>query len=405
MDTSTEKQTITLVSFLTRIFENRRLIARNVLIYTVVGLIIALILPFWYTSTAVMLPPEARGSSGLNIVSMVTDLPFDISGAFGIGNAMTNIYIGILNSRNVREAVIKKLNLIAIWEKVYMEDALRQLDAQTLIDITEEGLMVISTTAKTRDRAKAMCQAFLDELDRVNKETRLTNARYTREFIEKRYKEADRDLHTAAEAMRDFQKENGVFSIEDQVVAAIEAAADIRAQFATSEVEYEVLRKRLSPSHDNIKLIEHRLEALRNQLDRIEFGDKTSNGNVLIPFSEIPELGLQYIFLYRDVEVQKAIYQLLAKQYEQARIQETKDTPTVELLDVPSMPERKSKPKRAFIVLAASFLSFFVSGFTISLNGYMDRVRAKDSDGFNRFDAAYQALRHDIGRLVRFKRS
>ncbi len=395
---------VSFLGFVATVLNWWRLILRNFLIFTILGLIIALLLPHLYTSTATILPPENKSEAGLDMLSFITEMPLNLSGAFGFGSTMTDIYIGILQSRNVREQVIKRLDLMTIWEQDLMEDALRQLDGQAIIELTDEGFISISITAKTRARAQEMCNVFLEELDRVNQNARYTTARYTREFIEKRLKEADNDLHTAAENLRDFQKNYSVISLEEQSISSIRAAAEIRAQLTLSEVEYDVLRKQLSKSHEKIKLIEHRIEALQNQLNRIEFGNGKSESDLLLPFSKIPDLGLKYIFLYKDVEVQKAIYELLVKQYEQARIQESRDTPTVELLDRPDLPERKSKPKRALVVLAASFLSFFVSGFVIVINGYMEKMRINNPEEYHRFTKSYDEFRGDLKHFISFKK-
>lgn len=400
MTDSTEIKTVTFIGFLTTLFRNRRMIIRNFLIFSLLGLVLALVLPHYYTSTAVLMPPENQ-SGGLGLLSMVSDLPFDLSGAFGLGNTMSDVYIGILRSRNVRENIIKRFNLMELWEKDYMYDALQQLDGQVKIDITDEGLLTISVTTKSRQLSQKMCDAFVEELDRVNRTTRYTTAKHTREFIEKRLTQADEDLHKAAKAMRDFQVEHGVVSLEEQTVASIQAAADIQAKIALNEVEYDVLKKQLSKSHERVRLVENRLEALHDQLNRIEYGDGVSDKNLILPFSKIPDLGLQYVFLFKDLEVQKAIFELLTKQYEQAKIQEMRDTPTVEVLDKADWPDRKSKPKRSLIVLAAAFLSFFVSGFTIAVHGYMEQARQSDPTEYQQFRSAYEAFRADLKRFGR----
>ncbi|MFQ5605281.1 MAG: GumC family protein [bacterium] len=399
-----EIKEVSFLGFIATILNWRRLILRNFLIFTILGLIISLILPHWYTSTATIMPPESSSDASLNMLSLISDVPFNLSGAFGFGSTMADIYIGILQSRNVREQVIKRLDLMTIWEEDLMEDALRQLDGQTQIELTDEGFIAISITARTRQRSQKMCQVFVEELDRVNQSARYTTARYTREFIGKRMKEADQDLRLAAEKLRDFQKQYSVISLEEQSLSSIRAAAEIRAQIALNEVEYDVLTKQLSKSHEKIKLVKHRIAALQNQLNLIEYGNGKADSDLLLPFSKIPDLGLQYIFLYKDVEVQKAIYELLVKQYEQARIQESRDTPTVEILDPPDLPERKSKPKRALVVLAASLLSFFISGFTIVINGYIEKIRVQNPEEYDRFVSAYSAFRGDAKRFFFFKR-
>ncbi|RMD92688.1 MAG: hypothetical protein D6813_05515 [Calditrichaeota bacterium] len=400
-----EVKEVTLIGFLAAVLKWRRMIIRNFIIFSVIGLAIALLLPHWYTSTATLFPPENQTGTGLGLLSLVSEIPFNLGNAFGLTTTPSDLYMGILRSRNVRVQVIKKLDLLTVWEEDSMEDALRRLDGQIEIDRSEEGLITISATARTRERAQKMCEALIQELDRVNRNARYTTARHTREFIEKRLKESNRDLHKAAEALRDFQKKHGVISLEDQTKAAIEAAAQLRAQMALKEVEYDVLKKQLSPSHEKVKLVQANIEALQQQLDKIEHGLNLANDDMIIPFSKLPDVGLRYVFLLKDLEVQKAIYELLAKQYEQARIQEMRDTPTVEVLDAPALPERKSKPKRAYIVIAAWMLSFFVSGFVIVLNGYLDRVRQNNPEDYERFTNIYTQFRKDLRRFIPFRKS
>jgi capsule polysaccharide export protein KpsE/RkpR len=292
---------------------------------------------------------------------------------------------------------------MALWKIKLMEDALRRLDGLTDIDQTEEGLIVIATTERSAELAQKMAQAYVEELDRVNRNLRFSTARQTREFIEKRLKETEAGLHRTAENLRDFQKKYGVISLEEQTRASIKAAAEIRAQVAVKEVEYTVLRQQVDESHEHIKLLKTNIAALEQQLQRVENGANSSR-DVLLGFSNLPDLGMQYVFLLKDTEVQKAIYKLLAQQYEEARIRETRDTPTVQLLDAPALPERKSKPKRLYIVLAGVMLSFFVSGFEIILSSYLNRLKTAAPEDYNRLLEAYAALRDDAKRLIPWKR-
>jgi capsule polysaccharide export protein KpsE/RkpR len=295
----------------------------------------------------------------------------------------------------LREEVIKKLDLMSRWKINLMEDALRTLDGLTDIDQTEDGLIIISTTERSGELAQKMAQAYVEELDRVNRNLRFSTARQTREFIEKRLKETEAGLQRTAESLRDFQKKYGVISLEEQTRASIRAAAEIRAQVAVKEVEYEMLRRQFSESHEQIKLLKANIAALEQQLQRVEDGENSSK-DVLLAFSNIPDLGMQYVFLLKDTEVQKAVYKLLAQQYEEARIRETRDTPTVQVLDAPALPHRKSKPKRLYFVLAGVMLSFFVSGFEIILRSYLDRLKTTAPEDYNRVMEAYETLRADL---------
>jgi uncharacterized protein involved in exopolysaccharide biosynthesis len=391
-----ETREITLAHFFAILVKWRRRIFRNFVIFAAVSLVIALLLPKWYSSHASLLPPEMESSSGMGLFSLMADLPVNLKSIIGgTGASPSELYMGILRSRNLREEVIKKLDLMSRWKINVMEDALRTLDGLTDIDQTEDGLIIISTTERSGELAQKMAQAYVEELDRVNRNLRFSTARQTREFIEKRLKETEAGLQRTAESLRDFQKKYGVISLEEQTRASIRAAAEIRAQVAVKEVEYEMLRRQFSESHEQIKLLKANIAALEQQLQRVEDGENSSK-DVLLAFSNIPDLGMQYVFLLKDTEVQKAVYKLLAQQYEEARIRETRDTPTVQVLDAPALPHRKSKPKRLYFVLAGVMLSFFVSGFEIILRSYLDRLKTTAPEDYNRVMEAYETLRADL---------
>lgn len=398
-----ETQEISFPAFFATLVQWRKLILRNFIILAVVSLIIALLLPKWYTSRATLLPPETESGSSLSAFSVMADLPFNLKSLIGGGTSPSELYLGILRSRNLREAIIKKLELMKLWETEYMADALRTLDDVTELDQTEEGLIIIATTAQSQELAQKMAQAYIDELDRVNRNIRFSTAQQTRAFIEKRFQQAEQDMQRTVGALRDFQKEHGVISLEEQTKASIKAAAELRAQMVVKEVEYDVLRKQFSESHEQIRLLKSSLEALGQQLQRLEAGTNGTD-EVLIPFSDLPDLGMKYVFLLRDTDVQRAIYKLLAQQYEEARIREMRDTPTVQVLDAPALPERKSKPKRLYYVLAGMLLSFLVSGGVIFFNNYLDRLRATESENYTRLLGAYESLRTDLRWFLPTKR-
>ena len=399
-----ESQEISFASFFATLVKWRKLILRNFVILTAVSLIIALLLPKWYTSSATLLPPETESGSSLSAFSLMADLPFNLKGLIGGGTNPSELYLGILRSRNLREAIIKKLDLAKLWESEFMIDALRTLDDLTELDQTEEGLIVVATTAQTQELAQKLALAYIEELDRVNRNIRFSTAQQTRAFIEKRLTQAEQDMQRTVGALRDFQKKHGVVSLEEQTRASIRAAAELRAEMVVKEVEYNVLRQQFAESHEQIRLLKSNLEALRQQLQRVEGGANGGTDEVLIPFSNLPDLGMQYVFLLRDTEVQRAIYKLLAQQYEEARIREMRDTPTVQLLDAPALPERKSKPKRLYYVLAGMILSFLLSGFIIFFNNYLDRLRINEPENYQRLLGAYESLRADLRWLSSSKR-
>ena len=344
----------------------RKFIILNLLIFVIVAIVIAFLLPVQYTSRGSVLPPGGDDASSLGLLSLLTDLPVNIPSLPGISRP-GGIHLAILRSRTVNEAVINKLNLKGHFEIKLMTDALLRLGSITDFDITEENVLVIQATEKSPELAQQIVITFMEELDRINQKVKRTTAKNNREFLEKRLSETEDQLNQAADRMREFQTKNKVLSIEEQLRTAIEMAAEIRSQLALKEVELHLAEKRMEPSHPTILQIRSHLKELEKQLDKIEKGTGLDSSSFVIPFSKVPDLGMKFAFLTKDLEVYKAIYTLLYQQVEQARIQEKKDTPTLRVLDSPSLPDKKSKPQRRLIVMLAVLLSILVSFFLIFL--------------------------------------
>lgn len=322
---------------------------------------------------------------------MLTDLPINISALPGIITPADR-YLAMLRSRNVREAVIRKLDLQKYFHISIMSDALLQLDNITYFDKTEEDLIVIQATEKTPEMAQRIVQAFVEELDRVNRQTRVTSAHNTRIFLEKRIQEVEKQLKDSAERIRDFQLKYKAISIEEQTKASIEAAANLRAEIALNEVKLGLLERNRETTHPQVESLKFQLVELKNQLKKLETGAGLDDSEYVIPFQKIPDLSKEYVFLTKDLEVFKAIYTLLTQQYEQAKIQEKKDTPTLQILDSPNLPDKRSKPQRRLIVLLAFLLSVVVSLFIVFFVEYIRKLRSVEPDRYQKLVEAWDNL-------------
>ena len=373
----------------------RKFILITFLIFVAVAVVVALVLPVKYTSTATILPPEGQSGSDLGFLSMLTDLPVNLPSLPGMVTP-ADLYLAILRSRNVREAVIKRLDLMDYFHVSYMTDALQKLDNVTFFDKTEENIIVVQATERTPQFAQKIVQTFLEELDRVNRETRKTSAYHTREFLEKRLQEVEQQMRQAAQRIRDFQEKHKVINLEEQTKSAIEMAAQLQGQIALKEVQLHIAEKAMEPTHPEVRRLRYELEELRKQLDKIETGAGLSKDDYILPFSKVPDLGMQYVFLTKDLEVFKTVYKVLTQQYEQAKIQEKKDTPTLNILDQPSLPDRKSKPQRRLIVMVAALLSFVVSFLAVFFLEYLARLQRVDERKYNALVHSWAELRSDL---------
>jgi uncharacterized protein involved in exopolysaccharide biosynthesis len=381
--------------FLSIAIKWRKLIVLNLIVVLATAVIISLVLPKWYTSQISLLPPENQGMDSFSVMSMISsDLPSNFSKLTNFKTA-ADLYVAIIKSRNVREGVIRKMDLIQVYKAINIEEALEKLNDLTFVDRSEEQIISIKVTDRSAIRAAQIAQTYVEELDRVNRMSRVTTARQTREFIEKRLAETHEELIRTAENLRDFQKQHKAISVEEQTKAVIETAAQLRAQIALTEMRLNIIRQSFQETHSQVKMLKSELEEMNQQLEKVETGAQLDHNDYLLPFSAIPELGMQLAFLVKDLETQKAIYKLLVQQYEQSKIQEARDTPTIQVLDKAVPPLKKSRPKRALIVLISGLLSILMSGFFVFSSEYVEQIREQKTEDYYRLKKVKDTLWSD----------
>jgi len=300
------KEEIQFVESLMILIKWRRLIIINFFLFCIVTAIISLLLKPWYTSMTTLLPPEEEGLGAFSLLSLAENLPFNVPTLPGM-TGPSDLYIAILRSRNVKEGVIKKLDLMRVYKAPDLEETVRKLTNRTKLDKSEEGIIIIKATDHFRERAAAIANTYVDEVERVNKDIRISRAKSTREFIAVRVNETENLLLNAAETLKDFQEQYKAIALEQQTRVAIETAASLRAQIISQQIQYNLLRQNFDETHGEVRKTESHLIELRRELGKIENGGGVPTDEYLIPFSEIPDLSLKLAFLTKDYEVQKIL--------------------------------------------------------------------------------------------------
>jgi tyrosine-protein kinase Etk/Wzc len=395
-----EKEKIDLYTYLSLLIGYRRFIFLNFLGVCAVVTILSLFLPSWYAANTTILPPQREGL-GLGLASSLVGgiSEFGTSMSLPLMTSPSDVIAAILKSRAVALAVIEKEELMETYKTKTKEDALMELLSHTGVDVTPEGMISLSFEDKDRFKAAQVANRFVKELDRVNQETNISQAKNARIFIEKRLAQTKKDLTQAEESLRKFQEENKAVSLDDQMRASIEGAADLKAQMVAAEIELNVLRKTMSPSHPKIQGLKSRINVIKKQLDIWEFGNQKEESReekiLDVPFSQVPALSIKLARLVREVRIQSAVFELLTNQYEQYKIQETRDTPTIQILDKAIPPERRSKPRRAVLVGLAGILSLVTSIVSVFGLEYFKKSKEKNPEEFERIQALLGAWRKD----------
>ncbi len=371
-ETSIDSNEIDIFKIISVLWRNRITITKNVLLVTVTSVIISLVLPLTFKSTAVLMPPSSESNVG--IMGAISDLP--LGGLINQSNDETLKLIAILKSRTVMENVIQKFNLIDLYQVENIEEALELLKESTIFTVDEEGTMRISVEFSTgwlhpeneeieaKRLVAKIANYFVDQLDLINKNLNLEKASFHRKFVGERYQQNISELRDAEDSLKTFQEKYNMIALSEQTTVAIEAAANIKSRIIANEVKLGVMGSTLDSRHPDIEKVKKENYELQKKMDELEYGTKMDhvNQNNLFPvFSEVPQLGVKLLRLEREVRIQNTLFTFLTQQYEEAKIQEAKDTPTIQVLDWAVEPMEKEAPNRMIIVLGFFLFSLVLS--------------------------------------------
>lgn len=398
-----KEEKVDIYNYLLVLTRYRRFIFLNLFFVCVVVAIISLFLPNWYTAKTTILPPEKEAP----ILALSTSFLGGFSPSSGMSlpfmASPSDIFAAILKSRTVSESVIKKEDLMEVYRVDDISDALKELNSHTKIAVTDEGMVSLEFEDKDKNRAARVANLFVEELDRINQKTNTSRAKSTRIFIEERLAQTQKELILAEENLKKFKEKHKTIALDEQMRSAIQSAADLKAELTLNEIQLNVLKEAMSESHPQIQELKTRIKEIEKQLNFMEFGDsekKERQNKILdVPFSAIPSLSLELARLARGVKIQEVLFELLTQQYEQAKIQETKDTPTIQVLDRAVPPEKKTRPKRAFLVGIAGIASLFLSIVFVFALEYFKNSKAKNPEEFKKLEEIFLSLKKDIDDL------
>jgi uncharacterized protein involved in exopolysaccharide biosynthesis len=387
--------------FINAAFRWRRLLIINTFIAAVLTLTVMLFMPNWYTSSTSILPPEKDGGT----FGFASGLLASGLGSLLGGTGMTlpgmatpsDLYASIARSRAVCKTIVQEYNLIEEYSSRNELEAIDELLVRTSVIVQPEGIIVIEYTDTDAERAAAIANSFVEELNRVNNENLVSKARAVREFVELRLEETETDLAKAEEAYKNFQKVHFAVALDEQVKAVIDAIAQLRGQLMIAEIEFGIMKKSLSPDNLRYQEQEYKIREIREQLSKVEGGRVGADSSILnLPMGEAPDLALELARLTRNLKIQEAIFELLKQQFEQSRIQELRDTPTIQVLDKAEVPMMKSRPKRVTIAAMGGFMSFCMTLLFVLGLEFVQREKAKNSLAYQKMQGITMMLNEDF---------
>lgn len=397
----------TFVDYLSVIFRRRALIYRLILSATGSAIIISLCIPNQYTPATTLLPPNPQQDLIYGFVNPT--IMSSLAGTSGLttllagGSRPADLFAAILGSDRIKGTLIRKHSLRKVFKTKTFHDASKQLDEITKIGVTPEGLITVSVTWYDKYLATDLANSYIEELDKFNTETAMTTGKKYRIFIEERLKENQDSLALAEKNLGEFQEQHKTVALDVEIQTAIETIAKLKGEIIFREVQRGALASASSIENPYLRSITQELKELRKQLAAIEFGEpgKSKDGfgaGFSVPFIDLPELALEYARLLRNLKVQETIYELLVQQYEQAKIMEVKDTPSVQVLVKASPPEKKSTPKRSRIVILTAFASLVLSIAGVFVIESIEKMKA-NPERYNKWFHIWQKIRSDAQTL------
>lgn len=364
-----EPKSFDLFDFLLVLSEYRKTITLSIGISTAIGILICIFVRPTFTATAIILPPQ-QGQSLATMMGQLSALA-SLAGAAGGNNAFktpADMYIGILESRTIADNLISKYHLQELYKARGMEDARLALKNNSRFLAGKDGLIHINVEDHDPNRASELTNAYVDELYSMNSHLAITEAAQRRVFFDQELADEKSALGTAEEELKKTAQQTGIIHLGGQAESIIRSLAVLRAEIASREVEINSMRMFATEQNPVTVRIREEINALRQQLSKLENDPRSQEltDTVGISVERMPAVSLEYVRKLRDVKYHETLYELLAKQYEAARIDEAKAAPVIQVVDRAVPPDKKSGPHRLWILLGCGFMGFVI-GYVVAI--------------------------------------
>ncbi len=356
--TDKEASKFILLDLLIVLAKHKKLLITLPIVAALAAAAISFVLPNIYRSSAKLLPPQQSQSSASALLSQLGGAAGAMAGSSVLKNP-NDLYIGMLKSRTVADKLIAKFDLKKVYDVESMENARGILEENTFIAAGKDGLIGIEVEDRDKRLVTQLANAYVTELVNLTKVLAVTEASQRRVFFERQLEQAKDNLAKAEMVLKGALDTRGVISVDADSRAIVETVGRLRAQISAKQIQLSSMDAFVTTSNPEYKRAQEELSSLRAELSKLENGrPQLASDNAAGPDKQV---GLENIKILRDVKYYQMLYELLAKQYEGARLDEAKDTAIIQVLDPAIEPERKFKPKRVILVLLSTFFAFAIA--------------------------------------------
>ena len=368
-----------LADLLTWIGEGKRLIAVVTVVAAIAALVYALRAPFIFTARTTLLAPNSQQAGSSAALAALGSLG-GLAGGL-VSKSPDELYVALLKGDSVQRALIDRFNLKEHYKVETYETLRKVLPSYVRVAADKKsGLITVEVDDESPKFAADLANAHADEITKVLGRLAVSEAQLRRAFFENQLKETKENLVRAEQALQATQEKSGMIVLDKQAEALIGGAAQLRAQITEREVQLKVLRTSATDQNPDVMRLGSELRALRTELARMESsqGAGTTTSAVEMPVGQIPSASIDYVRARRELKLQETLLEGMVRQYWIAKLDEAKEGPALQQVDVALPPDRKSKPSRALIVIVATVLALLASTAFVVLRRYKAFVREHD---------------------------
>lgn len=390
-----EETEISVLDLLVALGRKKHVFIGTVVVAVVIGILLALFLPKNYTAEVTLLPPQSQNSLSSMLSSELGGLGAMASlagGSLGLKNP-NDRYVAMFKSRTVEDAMVQKYGLMHEYHAKLLSAARKEFESHAKVDgDTKDGLIHISVTDRNPMRAAELANGYVAEFRDLSQHLAISEAAQRRLFYQSQMQQAQDQLTAAEAAMVKAEQQTGIIQVGGQTEALIQEGAQLRGQIAAKEAEIEGLRSFAASGNPNLQQAEQELSSLQQQLSALAGNGKGSDSDLLIPRGKLTDAEFDYLRKYRDVAYYQSIVNVLAQQYELAKLDEAKEGALIQVVDPAIPPDHKSSPKRGLILVASLLIGiFFGILFALLAEGW-EALKNDPEDGA-KIDAVRQAFR------------
>jgi tyrosine-protein kinase Etk/Wzc len=350
----------------------------------------ALLATKWYSSTASVLPAEKNDL--LSSLSGISSLAKGFTASKGLaalagGNSESDKFLAILKSGTMTNDVINKFELRKEYDREndFYEKVVKDWESNSSFDVQSEGNLTIVVYDKNPQKAADIANYLVVRLNEINTKLSVQNATANRGFVEKRFLQCKGDIDSLETKMKTFQEKFGVIAVPEQIEATVKSMASVYVDLYQKEIQFNVMKQTYGLDHPLTTRAKIEMDELRKKINQINSGSDESQKDVklLIPFKQAPQLANEYLKIYQNLKIQYTILEFIQPLYEQAKIEEVRNTPSVIVLDKAGPADRKARPKGTIYAMIAFIFSLLTGFFLIFLKELFNKFKINDLTRYN----------------------